>query len=46
MYHYADAPGRSTQRSRQVISEFYSTAVNGLPGNDGKLPHRTLSRIA
>ncbi|KAI0708317.1 glycoside hydrolase family 92 protein [Earliella scabrosa] len=34
MYHYANAPGRSTQRSRQVISQFYSTAVNGLPGND------------
>ncbi|KAI0703902.1 glycoside hydrolase family 92 protein [Cerioporus squamosus] len=34
MYHYANAPGRSTQRSRQVLSEFYSTAINGLPGND------------
>ncbi|KAI0767769.1 glycoside hydrolase family 92 protein [Fomes fomentarius] len=34
MYHYANAPGRSTQRSRQVISQFYSTATTGLPGND------------
>ena len=34
MYHYANAPGRSTQTSRQVISQFFSTATNGLPGND------------
>ncbi|KAJ3019459.1 hypothetical protein NUW54_g78 [Trametes sanguinea] len=34
MYHYANQPGQSTQRSRQVIAEFYNTSVNGLPGND------------
>ncbi|KAI0365413.1 glycoside hydrolase family 92 protein [Pilatotrama ljubarskyi] len=34
MYHYANRPGLSTQRSRQVIAEFYNTSVNGLPGND------------
>ncbi|CDO77723.1 Glycoside Hydrolase Family 92 protein [Trametes cinnabarina] len=34
MYHYANEPGQSTQRSRQVIAEFYNTSVNGLPGND------------
>ncbi|KAI1787036.1 glycoside hydrolase family 92 protein [Ganoderma leucocontextum] len=34
MYHYANAPGRSTQRSRQVIADFFSTATDGLPGND------------
>ncbi len=37
MYHYANKPGLSTQRSRQVISEFYNTSTNGLPGNDGAL---------
>ena len=35
MYHYANRPGLSTQRSRQVIAEFYNTSTNGLPGNDG-----------
>ncbi|EPQ50744.1 hypothetical protein GLOTRDRAFT_81814 [Gloeophyllum trabeum ATCC 11539] len=34
MYHYANAPGLSTVRSRQVISEYFNTSVNGLPGND------------
>ena len=34
MYHYANAPGRSTQRSRQVIADFFNTTTNGLPGND------------
>ncbi|KAH9846714.1 glycoside hydrolase family 92 protein [Lenzites betulinus] len=34
MYHYANRPGLSTQRARQVIAEFYNTSVNGLPGND------------
>ncbi|KAJ3490419.1 hypothetical protein NLI96_g1434 [Meripilus lineatus] len=34
MYHYANRPGLSTQRSRQVIAEFYNTSRNGLPGND------------
>ncbi|KAI0703899.1 glycoside hydrolase family 92 protein [Cerioporus squamosus] len=34
MYHYANKPGLSTQRSRQVIAEFYNTSINGLPGND------------
>ncbi|KAL1948229.1 hypothetical protein VTO73DRAFT_12304 [Trametes versicolor] len=34
MYHYANRPGLSTQRSRQVIAEFYNTSINGLPGND------------
>ncbi|KAJ7096562.1 glycosyl hydrolase family 92-domain-containing protein [Mycena belliarum] len=34
MYHYANAPGLSTQRSRQIISKFYNNSLNGLPGND------------
>jgi len=34
MYHYADRPGLSTQRSRQVIATDFNTSVNGLPGND------------
>ncbi|PPQ74974.1 hypothetical protein CVT24_010275, partial [Panaeolus cyanescens] len=34
MYHYANRPGFSTQRSRQVIAEFFNTSRNGLPGND------------
>ncbi|KAI0649690.1 glycoside hydrolase family 92 protein [Trametes meyenii] len=34
MYHYANRPGLSTQRSRQVIAQFYNISVNGLPGND------------
>ncbi|KAL4242836.1 Peptide-N(4)-(N-acetyl-beta-glucosaminyl)asparagine amidase [Abortiporus biennis] len=37
MYHYANRPGLSTQRSRQVIAEFYNTSSNGLPGNDGAM---------
>jgi len=35
MYHYADRPGLSTQRTRQIIAEFFNTSTNGLPGNDG-----------
>ncbi|CAA7263424.1 unnamed protein product [Cyclocybe aegerita] len=40
MYHYANRPGLSTQRSRQVIAQFFNTSKNGLPGNDdsGKQP--------
>ncbi|CDO77720.1 Glycoside Hydrolase Family 92 protein [Trametes cinnabarina] len=34
MYHYANKPGYSTQRSRQVLAQHFSTATNGLPGND------------
>ncbi|EJD01967.1 glycoside hydrolase family 92 protein [Fomitiporia mediterranea MF3/22] len=34
MYHYANRPGLSTQRSRQVIASDFNTSVNGLPGND------------
>ncbi|QRV87315.1 glycoside hydrolase family 92 protein [Ceratobasidium sp. AG-Ba] len=34
MYHYADRPGRSTQRSREVISRFYNLSDTGIPGND------------
>ncbi|KAG1871150.1 glycoside hydrolase family 92 protein [Suillus tomentosus] len=34
MYHYANRPGLSTQRSRMIIAESYNTSVNGLPGND------------
>lgn len=37
MYHYANRPGLSTQRSRQVIAQFFNTSVDGLPGNDGTL---------
>ena len=35
MYHYADKPGLSTQRSRQVIAQDFNISTNGLPGNDG-----------
>lgn len=35
MYHYANRPGLSTQRSRQVLAEFFNTTRHGLPGNDG-----------
>ncbi|KAI0634493.1 glycoside hydrolase family 92 protein [Trametes polyzona] len=34
MYHYANKPGHSTQRSRQVLAQHFSTAPRGLPGND------------
>ncbi|KAF9229643.1 glycoside hydrolase family 92 protein [Gyrodon lividus] len=34
MYHYANRPGLSTQRSRMIIAESYNTTVSGLPGND------------
>ncbi|KAG9227041.1 hypothetical protein CCMSSC00406_0010003 [Pleurotus cornucopiae] len=34
MFHYANRPGLSTQKSRQVIAQFFNTSVNGLPGND------------
>jgi putative alpha-1,2-mannosidase len=35
MYHYANRPGLSTQRSRQVLAQFFNTTKHGLPGNDG-----------
>jgi predicted alpha-1,2-mannosidase len=34
MYHYANLPGMSTQRSRLIIAESFNTSVNGIPGND------------
>jgi len=34
MYHYANRPGLSTQRSRQIIAQYFNTSVSGLPGND------------
>lgn len=34
MYHYANRPGLSTQRSRMILAESYNTTVSGLPGND------------
>ncbi|CUA70386.1 putative glycosidase Rv0584 [Rhizoctonia solani] len=34
MYHYADRPAKSTQRSRQVISQYYNLTDTGIPGND------------
>ncbi|TFL02330.1 glycoside hydrolase family 92 protein [Pterulicium gracile] len=34
MYHYANRPGLSTQRSRQVMAQYFNTSRNGLPGND------------
>ncbi|KJA21326.1 glycoside hydrolase family 92 protein [Hypholoma sublateritium FD-334 SS-4] len=37
MYHYANRPGLSTQRSRQVIAQSFNTSTNGLPGNDGAM---------
>ncbi len=35
MYHYANRPSKSTERSRQTITRFFNTSVDGLPGNDG-----------
>ncbi|KNZ74745.1 hypothetical protein J132_06286 [Termitomyces sp. J132] len=37
MYHYANRPGLSTQRSRQIIAQSFNTSINGLPGNDGAM---------
>ncbi|KIM76707.1 glycoside hydrolase family 92 protein [Piloderma croceum F 1598] len=34
MYHYGNRPGLSTQRSRQVIAQYFNTSIRGLPGND------------
>jgi len=34
MYHYANRPSKSTQRSRQTIAQYFNTSVGGLPGND------------
>ncbi|KAN0133100.1 Glycosyl hydrolase family 92 domain containing protein [Lactarius tabidus] len=34
MYHYANRPDKSTQRSRDTIDRFFNTTVDGLPGND------------
>ncbi|EUC67499.1 glycoside hydrolase family 92 protein, partial [Rhizoctonia solani AG-3 Rhs1AP] len=34
MYHYADRPGKSTDRSRQVVSQYYNLTDTGIPGND------------
>lgn len=42
MYHYANAPALSIQRSREVIAEFFNTSINGLPGNDGESCHELL----
>lgn len=37
MYHYANRPGLSTQKSRQIIVQSFNTSDNGLPGNDGMI---------
>jgi putative alpha-1,2-mannosidase len=37
MYHYANRPGKSTERSRETIDRFFNTSINGIPGNDGGL---------
>ncbi|KAF8632830.1 hypothetical protein AX15_001660 [Amanita polypyramis BW_CC] len=34
MYHYANRPGLSTQRSRQILAQYYNTTTDGIPGND------------
>jgi len=34
MYHYANLPGMSTQRSRLIIAESFNTSISGIPGND------------
>lgn len=34
MYNYANRPGLTTQRTRQVIAEYFNNSANGLPGND------------
>lgn len=36
MYHYANRPALSTQRSRRIITEEFNITRTGLPGNDGK----------
>ncbi|KAI9437962.1 glycoside hydrolase family 92 protein [Lactarius indigo] len=41
MYHYANIPSKSTQRSRQTITQFFNTTVYGLPGNDGNASFRS-----
>jgi putative alpha-1,2-mannosidase len=41
MYHYANAPGFSTQRARQTIAQSFNASHNGLPGNDGAFDYRT-----
>lgn len=45
MYHYADRPGLSTERSRQAIARDYNTSIYGLPGNDGSYLFLELARI-
>ena len=35
MYNYANRPGKSSQRSRQMIYQYFNTSTKGLPGNDG-----------
>ncbi|KAH7911239.1 glycoside hydrolase family 92 protein [Hygrophoropsis aurantiaca] len=37
MYHYANRPGLTTQKTREIISQFYNTSISGLPGNDGAM---------
>jgi predicted alpha-1,2-mannosidase len=34
LYNYAGAPDKTQARVRQIIADSYSTAPNGLPGND------------
>lgn len=36
MYNYANAPGMTTVRSRQVIEQNFNLSVSGIPGNDGE----------
>ncbi len=46
MYHYANRPGLSTERSRLAITDSFNTSVNGLPGNDGAYSRSSVIRFS
>ncbi|KAH9835013.1 glycoside hydrolase family 92 protein [Rhodofomes roseus] len=37
MYNYANAPGMTTVRAREVITDHFNLSVSGIPGNDGAM---------
>ena len=45
MYHYANRPGLSTERSRETIAKSFTTRADGLPGNDGTCTSLSLNAI-
>lgn len=46
MYHYANRPGLSAERSRETLKKSYNTSIYGLPGNDGTRHGPPLLRIS